>query len=314
MRLASFNVQSLRLRWPGGRPRLDGARDADVPADRGPAAEALDAQDRRLTAAVLAHARADVIALQEVFDQATLDHFHDHCLLATGAAPYPYRHCIPGNDGRGLDVAVISRLPLRSVVSHAQETPTSLGLEVEPEVDPDMPVFRRDCLRVEVGLITLFICHFKAPYPDASATWPVRRAEALALHRLIARQFPDPASGLWLILGDLNEPRQTAPARPAPAIAPVTAPFSIDLLERLPVAERWSWHEPFGPDLGSPDVMLASPALARRWPDACPQIIRHGLALEAAAYDGPRLAGVGRHRPHASDHAALMIELPGAEG
>ena len=314
MRLASFNVQSLRLRWRDGHPRLDGARDADVAADRGPAAEALDPEDRRLTAAVLARTDADVIALQEVFDQATLDHFHDHCLLAPGAAPYPYRHCIPGNDGRGLDVAVISRLPPRAVVSHAQETPASLGLEIPPEVDPDMPVFRRDCLRVEVGLVTLFICHFKAPYPDAEATWPVRRAETLALHRLITRRFHDPASALWLILGDLNEPREAAPARPEPAIAPLAAPFSIDLLDRLPSADRWSWHEPFGPDLGSPDVMLASPALARRWPAARPQIIRHGLGLEATAYDGPRLAGVGRHRPHASDHAALMIELPGAEG
>lgn len=311
MRLASFNVQSLRLRWRNGQPRLDGARDADVPGDRGPVAEALDREDRRLTAAVLARTDADVIALQEVFDQATLDHFHDHCLLAEGATPYPYRHCIPGNDGRGLDVAVISRLPLRSVVSHAQETPASLGIKAPPEVDPDMPVFRRDCLRVEVGLLTLFICHFKAPYPDASATWPVRRAEALALHRLITQRFPDPASGLWLILGDLNEPRKAAST---PAIAPVASPFSVDLMDRLPAAERWSWHEPFGPDLGSPDVMLASPALARRWPDACPQIIRHGLGLEAVAYDGPRLAGVGRHRPHASDHAALMMELPGAEG
>lgn len=314
MRLASFNVQSLRLRWPGGHPRLDGARDADVPADRGPAAEALDPEDRRLTAAVLARADADVIALQEVFDQDTLDHFHDHFLLAAGVAPYPYRHCIPGNDGRGLDVAVISRLPLGAVISHAQETPARLGLEVPHGVDPDMPVFRRDCLQVEIGLLTLFICHFKAPYPDARATWPVRRAEALALRCLVTRRFADPSAAFWLILGDLNEPREATPARAAPAIAPVIAPFSVDLMDRLPIAERWSWHEPFGPDLGSPDVMLASPALARRWPDACPQIIRHGLALEAAAYDGPRLAGVGRHRPHASDHAVLTIELPGAEG
>lgn len=314
MRLASFNVQSLRLRWRDGRPSLDGARDSDVPADRGPAAAALDPEDRRLTAEVLAHADADVIALQEVFDQATLDHFHDHHLRATGTAPYPYRHCIPGNDGRGLDVAVMSRLPLRAVISHAQETPASLGLDVPDGVAPDLPVFRRDSLLVEVGLVTILICHFKAPYPDAHATWPVRRTEALALRRLITRRFPDPASALWLILGDLNEPRRVDPHGPEAAIAPVTAPFSVDLLDRLPKAQQWSWHEPFGPDLGCPDVMLASPALARRWPDACPQIIRLGLGREAAQYGGPRLGGVGLHRPHASDHAALLINLPGAEG
>ncbi|MDX5403422.1 MAG: endonuclease/exonuclease/phosphatase family protein, partial [Rhodobacterales bacterium] len=102
MRLASFNVQSLRLRWRDGQPRLDGARDGDLPDDQGAAAEALDAADRRLTAQVLARTDADVIALQEVFDIATLDHFHDSYLLDTGTAPYPHRHCLPGNDGRGL--------------------------------------------------------------------------------------------------------------------------------------------------------------------------------------------------------------------
>lgn len=312
MRLASFNVQSLRLRWRDGQPRLDGARDSDVPVDQGDAAEALDTADRRLTAQVLARSDADVIALQEVFDRATLDHFHDQYLMTAGAAPYPQRHCLPGNDGRGLDVAVMSRLPLRAVVSHADATAQTLGIDVPDSVARDLPLFRRDCLRVEMGRITLFICHFKAPYPDADATWPVRRAEALALRRLIEMLFADPAQALWLIVGDLNEPRERL-SDSAPSIAPVLPPFSVDLLDRLPEAERWSWHEPFGPDKGCPDVMLASPALAQEWPDACPQIIRSGLALEAGQTAGPRLPGVGEHRPHASDHAALVIDLPGAE-
>ena len=54
MRIATF--QNLRLRHPAGRARLDGARDGDVPGDSGPQAVALDLADRRLTAAVLAHA------------------------------------------------------------------------------------------------------------------------------------------------------------------------------------------------------------------------------------------------------------------
>ena len=311
MRLASFNVQSLRLRWRDGQPRLDGARDGDLPADQGAAAEALDPEDRRLTAQVLARTDADVIALQEVFDIATLDHFHDRYLLAAGAAPYPYRHCLPGNDGRGLDVAVLSRLPLHEVVSHADATADSLGIDIPDGVARDLPLFRRDCLQVGVRQITLFICHFKAPYPDAAATWPVRRAEALALRRLIEMRFDDPAQALWLILGDLNEPREGYRDR-EPSIAPVLPPFTADLLDRLPEDDRWSWHAPFGPDTGCPDVMLASHALARTWPDACPRIIRSGLALEAGRPAGPRLPGVGQHRPHASDHAALVVDLPGA--
>ena len=309
MRIATFNVQNMRLRRDGrGRATLDGARDADVPEDTGDDAAALDPFDRRLTAQVLHRADADIVALQEVFDQATLDHFHDHYLRPTGAAPYPERHCLPGNDGRGLDLAVMSRVPLTAITSHADATPQDLGIVPPDDVVPDRPVFRRDCLVVETGALTLFITHLKAPYPDAGAVWPVRRAEALALRALIARRFDDPAQALWMILGDLNEPAQEP--RESRAIAPLQAPFTADLLERVPAGERLSWYEPHARLYGRPDAMLASPALARRCAGARPRIIRAGMGTEAARHAAPRLPGVGRHRPHASDHAAVVIDLP----
>jgi len=310
MRIATFNVQNMRLRRDGrGRVSLDGARDADVPEDTARGANALDPLDRRLTARVLHSADADIVALQEVFDQATLDHFHDTYLRPTGALPYPVRHCLPGNDGRGLDLAVMSRLPLTAVTSHAGATPRSLGILAPDGVDPDRRVFRRDCLEVDTGALTLFITHLKAPYPDADAVWPVRRAEALALRALIARRFDDPAGALWMILGDLNEPVHEP--RESRAIAPLLPPFTADLLDRVPADERWSWYEPHARLYGRPDAMLASPALARRFAAACPRIIRAGMGTEAARDPAPRLPGVGHHRPHASDHAAVVIDLPG---
>ncbi|MGM0585057.1 MAG: endonuclease/exonuclease/phosphatase family protein [Pseudomonadota bacterium] len=308
MRVATFNLQSLRLRRGPQGAHLDGARDADVPQDRGPEAEALDDADRRLTAKVLREADADLVALQEVFDRATLDHFHDRFLVPSGAQAYPHRVCRPGNDGRGLDVAVMSRLPLSRAESHAGETPRSLGLEPMGGVGADQPVFRRDCLEVEAGGLSLFVCHFKAPYPDAEAAWPVRRLEALAARRLVERRFADPARALWLILGDLNEPGEETGER---AVAPLLDGFSEDLMLRLPEGARWSFHQPFSQVYSRPDAMLASPALAARFPEARPEVLRMGLEREAARHDGPRLPGVGEHRPHASDHAAVAIEFPG---
>lgn len=88
MRIVTFNVQNLRLRRREGRVRFDGARDYDMPDDNTPEAVALDLADRRLTAAVLAGADADVICLQEVFNLATLDFFHDHLLRHAGAQSY----------------------------------------------------------------------------------------------------------------------------------------------------------------------------------------------------------------------------------
>lgn len=307
MRIASFNVQNLRLRRKDGRPRLDGARDGDVDADSTPEAAALDLADRRLTSAILAQADADVVCLQEVFDRATLDFFHDHLMRHAGARPYPHRVCLPGNDGGGRDLAVLSRLPLADVQSHAHLLPADLGLQPPPGTRPETPLFRRDCLSFSVGGLRLFHCHFKAPWPDAARAWPVRRMEAQAVRALVEAQLAREAGALWLIIGDLNEP--VAKTRAEPAIAPLLPPFSVDLLARMPSGERWTFYDAQGHQYARPDALLAAPALARRWPDAVPRALRAGLDRDAARAQEPRLADVGAHRPHASDHAALVLDL-----
>lgn len=306
MRIASFNVQNLRLRRQDGAARLAGARDADGP---GPDDPDLDAADRRLTAAVIARADADVVCLQEVHDLATLDHFHDAVLVPTGARPWPHRVCLPGNDGQGRDIALMSRLPLTEVASHARLVPADLGLAPLPGAEPARPIFCRDCLRARIGRLTLFLVHFKAPWPDAEAARTIRRQEAEAVRRLILRRFGDDPEALWLVLGDLNEPATDPGAERG--IAPLTPPFAVDLMARVPDGERWSYHLAEADLYSRPDGMLASPALARGWPEARPRILREGLAAGADRFAGPRLPGVGQDRPHASDHAALVIDFPG---
>jgi hypothetical protein len=202
----------------------------------------------------------------------------------------------------------MSRVPLGGVASHAGLTASDLGLDA-PEEAGDQPVFRRDCLVVEVGRLTLFVCHFKAPWPDAAASWPVRRREAEAVRRIVEARFADPAAALWLIAGDLNDPDPAgAPGR---AIAPLGAGFAVDLTGRMPRGERWTLHDPGSGRRFLPDALLASHALAARWPGAVPEVFREGLAREAGP--GPRLPQVGEHRPHASDHAALVVEFPGLQ-
>ncbi len=305
MRIATFNLQNMRLRRGPAGAHLDGARDDDT----GEARDAVtDRRDRTLTAAVIRDLRADVLALQEVFDGDTLDHFHDRFLLPAGVPPYPHRVCLTGNDGRGFDVALVSRVAPLRVQGHAGLRPADLGLGAPEGTDPAMPVFRRDCLMAAFPGITLFIVHLKAPYPDPAAAWPVRHLEAQAVRRLIERAFPDPAAARWLILGDLNDPARDA-ARPA--TGPVLPPFSVNLIDRLPEGARWSYYDAWSGRYGRPDKMLASPALAAGWPDAVPVILRQGLGREAARHGGAHLPQVGRHRPHARDHAAVVIEFPG---
>lgn len=307
MRIATLNAQNMRLRHSDGTDRLDGARDGDTQDESGPRARALDPADRRLTAALIAEADADILCLQEVFDLPTLEHFHTHCLLPAGVGAYPHRYCLPGNDGRGLDLAVLSRLPL-DVTSHAALTAGEAHIDPSLGLAPEARIFRRDCLEIGAPDLALFLCHFKAPYPDAAATWPIRRAEALAVRHLVETRFPDPSAARWLILGDLNDPRD-APRGRRRAIAPLLPPFSENLAERLPEAERWSYHQPQEHLYAAPDKLLASPRLAAENPRATPRILREGLGFEATRYTGPRLPGTGQHRPHASDHALILVDL-----
>jgi hypothetical protein len=304
MRIATFNVQNMRLRHSDGGPRLRGARErggGDTPEESN---RTLDPIDRRLTAAVIRDADADIVALQEVFDSETLDFFHNEFLVPSGAAPYPHRICLPGNDGHGYDVALMSRFPIAEAKGHASLVPSDINLEAPAGVDPDLPVFRRDCLIARVCGLMLFVCHFKAPDPDPALAFEIRRTEALAVRKLIEQRFPEPAEALWMVIGDLNEHGKTPSA-----ITCLTEGFSVDLLDRLPQGERWTFHIDDPDRYSRPDAMLASPLLAHRWKDAKPQLIYEGIGHGAERYTGERLEGVGEYRPHASDHAAIVIDL-----
>ncbi len=305
MLIATLNVQNLRLLKADGASYLHGAWDSDDPED-----SAFDTIDRRLTADLLVDIDADVVALQEVFDLKALNHFHDEYLQPAGARPYDERICIPGNDGRGLDVALLSRRPIDSFRSHASLTLDEIGIDPPIGVDPSLPIFRRDCLMVTIDRLTLFVCHFKSPYPDVATAWTTRRLEALATRRLIERYFVKPEESLWLILGDLNEPDSVEQSQER-AIAPLENAFSVDLMKRIPPENRWTYYDPHTDTYHCPDKLLASPALAQTWHNVEPTLVRKGLGSETSLYRGPRLAGTGRHRPHASDHAAVTIEFPG---
>lgn len=299
LRVATFNLQNLRLRERDGVLALDGAADRARNADPRPVN--LAREDRRRTARVLAIADADVVALQEVFDTAALDFFHDEFLLPAGITPYPWRICLPGNDGRGLNVALMSRRAPERVESHATVTGADLGLGDLPPDLLDRPIFRRDCLEVEIGAVTFFVCHFKAPWPDPETARAVRGAEARAVRALIEHRFGDTDVGRWIILGDVNEPAEDSRA---PALAPLGEGFSVDLTERLAPGAGWTYELPHSAAHSRPDRILVSPRLAREFPNARPRIIRSEMGTGDDSPDA-------EPPPSASDHALVYADFPG---
>ncbi len=267
--------------------------------------DALAFADRVETARIIAAARADVVALQEVFDLETLDFFTDRFLVPAGAKDYKHRYCIKGNDGRGLNVAALSRSEA-VVQSHAGKSGADLRLTGLSEDLRDLPVFRRDCLEMALDSAVLFICHFKAPYPDEKKALNVRHAEAQAVRRLVENRFPQPETRRWIVLGDFNEPASRENGGRT-ALEVFGDGFAVDLLDRLPKGHDWTYELPESHLHTRPDRILVSPALAREFPDAQPKIIRSGMDPERLDKNG----GSRGWHPRASDHALVYADFPG---
>ena len=307
MRIATFNLQNLRLRRRKGQRVLDGAVDQDF--DNRPRAIEQDIADREMTAKVIADAQADIAALQEVFDSKTLDFFYENFLLRAGSLSYPARFCLPGNDGRGLDVAVLSNTKPVSVKSHAHLTGTDFGLTDLPEDLRGNRLLRRDCLQLDFETFTLFVCHFKAPYPDTTKAQIVREAEARAVRKIFENRFSKPEDARWMILGDFNEPSWGRHSISS-ALAPLKKGFSEDLLDRLARGTDWTFEVPDTHVHSRPDRIFLSPRLAREYPDVVPQIVRTGMTRFLSEPGSSTSRDAQQNQSHASDHALVYADFP----
>ena len=232
----------------------------------------------QLTALAISDTKADIICLQEVENMEALDAFEDGYLHRMTGRGYPHRFLVEGNDGRGIDVAVMMReettdgdeIEFVEMRSHADRTYNDLDLFNEDlaKIDerPDEKVFRRDCLEIDLRIggrpITLFVVHFKSMGTDRDGvdgrqwTMPVRTAEARAVRRIIEDRFGERAGRMrWMICGDFNDYRErivvegskdsgysfTPILEEKSGFDPLLADgFSVDLAQRLDQIDRWT--------------------------------------------------------------------------
>ncbi len=364
LRLATFNVENLFSRSvtliEDREGKAVGMIRFDDPAERDLAhrvAEAVASDDKRqLTALALVETNADIIALQEVDSREALEIFYKRYVkrmlepkIAVAKRDararlgrdltdderyglerrfyYDHRVLLEGNDGRGIDVALLSRHPV-AVKSHAHRTFTELGVWTEAlagyfdqsegrerPLRPSDRVFRRDCLEVtlEAGShpITLFVCHFKSMASNRERTRALREAEAKAVRRIIEQAFSGHArQRLWAICGDLNDHMEIdGTATPGALDTLMKDGFAVNLMTRRPAQDRWTTYHGEEDQYAQLDYILASPALATLNPHAVPDIIRAGQPYRSARYDGPRYPRIGHDRPKASDHCPVAVTL-----
>jgi endonuclease/exonuclease/phosphatase family metal-dependent hydrolase len=334
-------------------------------------AEAVWSDDKcQLTARALLAADADVVALQEVDNENALRTFRRSYLnrldgsrvaeemkawlrANPGKPPaeveifrhglissigYEHMTVLDGNDGRGIDVGVLSRRRFDRVATHREKTFAQVGAwlpgmetyrekrhGVPTAFTPDDRVFKRDCLEVEFTIagtpFTLFVCHLKSMSDGREASRIMRQAEATAIRRIVTDRFGGrPEAANWAICGDFNDYAEidgdrnlvslrTGELSP-PGIAPLLeGAFAHNIVSRLPPRDRWTTYHAPDDVYAQLDYILLSPALAARNPTVLPEIIRIGQPWRAARYTGERLPRVGWDRPKASDHCPVVVEL-----
>ncbi|MEM0913327.1 MAG: endonuclease/exonuclease/phosphatase family protein [Planctomycetota bacterium] len=211
---------------------------------------------RRLAATVRA-VDADLIGFQELENEQVLDAFNRQHLAGMG---YDHVVCLPSNDGRGITLGFLSRLPVLGATTHRWEHIPHRGSE-------DTHRFARDLLRVTVAVpggrtLEVFNVHFKSKGSRSgdpqSVGW--RSAEAVRSRAIVNRLLADNPEALIAFLGDFNseptDPAAQAFFDPAGEGTPL-----IDLLADRPADQRFTYvFGNFPPAVF--DYIAASPALA----------------------------------------------------
>ena len=337
-------------------------------------AEATQSDEKcQLTALALLATNADILALQEVDSADALRSFRESYLkrlegphvaqamraviyaeprpsaeeirrareIAIAAVNYRYLNVFDGNDRRGIDIGLLSRIGWQDIHSHADATFADLdvwpeGIDQYREGPPENPrfitkndrIFRRDLVEADFNIdgrpFTLFCCHLKSMTGGRTATRAMRQAEVLAIRALIERRFSKHRGGaagaMWAICGDFNDYYEvdgnpdlrdymTGEDTPSAVTALINDGFAVNLMERRAPEDRWTtYHAP--DDLYTQlDYILVSPRVAAANPNAVPEVLRMGQPYRASRYDGPRFPRIGWDRPKSSDHCPVVVEL-----
>jgi endonuclease/exonuclease/phosphatase family metal-dependent hydrolase len=252
---------------------------------------------RKNTAKVIKAVKADLACIVEADNRPGLKSFDTDLL----SSMYRYEMLLDGNDQRGIDVGIYSKLPLGGIWTHMFDG------------SGNSKTFSRDCPEYEVFLPNnkrLFILcnHLKSKGYGAQATSNARRKkQAEAIAEILSRYDLDRD---WVVVaGDLNDTPESAPLKPLMDI-----PNLYDVLELEFGAQfnkRWTYHYKRFEQI---DFVLVSKPLKDRFIKA--GVERRGMynlkkltSGNAAIPDETQFGSVTHWTNAASDHGAVWADF-----
>lgn len=142
---------------------------------------------------------ADVIALEEVENRGYLERYLEVFLKDMG---YQDVVLFEGNDRRGIDVALVSRIPIGSVESNRHATfPGPNGRPIR---------FARDVIEVTVEpanspSFEVWVVHLQSNSQGREYAEPIRVAEARQIRRMLDEEFARDPQARIVLTGDFND-------------------------------------------------------------------------------------------------------------
>lgn len=242
--------------------------------------------EKQALRAVIRRLDADIVVFQEMGDVAYLDELRRD--LRLDGVVY-----VAGNVLLGADpdrrVAVLSKRPLKQIVSHTDLSFTYFGAKEK---------VKRGLLEIVVstegGDLTLFGLHLKSRFTDRvdDPLSAIRRAaEATAVRDRILQKFLAPASARFVVMGDCNDDRVSK------TLSFLKARGKTTIAELLPAAdsrgETWTHYFRKNETYSQVDHVLVSPALR-------PNVV----GGKARIFDGEETRAASDHRP-----VVVILEL-----
>jgi len=275
--------------------------------------EVFNKKEKELTAKAIKETKADVIVLQEVEDMLALNKFRTDYFTR---AEYPHILVIDGNDPRKIDIAVMSKYPIRNIETHRNDYGS-----FRKWYD-----FARDCLEFDVyhpkakQYVRFFGLHLKSmldkkdPCNGRRNTHNKRSNQAKIVKKIVTDKMKR-YEGHFIILGDLNDYDEKDRLGKSAIIGLTKWNKFENVVKRLPKDEQWThYYRGRGGSCKIPesyhqiDYILVSKPLAKKNPDAMPKIVRKGITKRATRYKGTRFPGVTKDTV-ASDHCPIVVEL-----
>lgn len=251
------------------------------------------------TARVINKVNADVLGLVEVEHRIAVNRFNNSVIPKVGGQKYGHTMVLDGNDDRGIDVGIMTRLPfdIKSIATHVDDT------------DNGGQIFSRDCAEYSVitpsgNLLLVLVNHFKSRgYGRTEQNDRKRKRQAKRVRKIYEQRLSEGVDFI-AIVGDLNHKPDHDSLEPL-----VRNGSSLtDVMEHPKfIGDGRPGTYGNGTANDKLDYILMSPKLSAK--------VREGRIERRGVWGGkngtlfPHFPEIKKEMDAASDHAALWVDL-----